>query len=232
MVNRTFVSFDNDAMIIATGSPSGVPDMPIINNSDTPNGTIFTCTGGTGNSITVNDTNAGGASNVFGDDDRTNHIIVNGAGLVANGTQVEAESLIFVRALNALGVQVGPTITLTVFSKGGVTSDVWGFGTNHLLVSGTQYVKTGGSNTGSSNYNNFVPCFTAGTMIRLPKGTVPVETLVPGQTVWTEQGPHPLSWVGHTQVNGEGQFAPVVFDPGTIGNDQTLVVSPQHCFVV
>ena len=46
MVIRTFVAFDNDAMKIAVGSPSGAPGAPIINNSDTPNGTIFLYTGG------------------------------------------------------------------------------------------------------------------------------------------------------------------------------------------
>lgn len=59
---------------------------------------------------------------------------------MANSTEVEAESQIAVRALDGSGNQTGPTITITititVFSRGGVTSDVWGFGSTADLVSG------------------------------------------------------------------------------------------------
>jgi hypothetical protein len=79
----------------------------------------------------------------------------------------------------------------------------------------------------------FVPCFTAGTMIRTASGLRPVESLRPGDLVWTrDAGLQPLVWVGAREVEGTGRFAPIRFAPGALGNRRALVVSPQHRMLV
>ncbi len=229
MVLRTFFSFDNDAMLI-----NGNPSTPIINNSDTPNGTVYTFGGGGGRQVTLNDVGGGGTStNTFEDDQAGRHTITNGNGIVANGTPVEAESLILVRALDTNGNPTGPTITLTVFSQNGQTGDVWGFASSAPLMAGTQYVKTGGSNTGSSSYSSFIACFTRGTMIRTRNGQAPVESIQKGDEVWTTRDPAArVAWVGNTTVDATGSLAPVVFATGAIGNSAELAVSPNHRIVI
>lgn len=73
------------------------------------------------------------------------------------------------------------------------------------------------------------PCFVAGTLIRTRAGLRPVEEIEAGDEVWTrDNGFRPVRWVGQARVRAHGAMAPVVFAPGTIGNDRELRVSPQH----
>lgn len=233
MVARTFFALDSEALRVAAGSPSLTVGSTIINNSDTPNGTIFTYASSFGQEVTINDTNSGAASNIFGDDDRFNHTVIDGNGIVANGQTVEAESRIFLRQLDANGNQIGPTITVTVFSQGGITSSVWGFATNTDLISGARYVKTGGSNVGSSQYSSFVTCFTEGTMIRCAGGDLPVEKVGIGTLVWTEgNGFRPVRWAGRRSIDAMREHAPIRFAPGAFGNRTVIEVSPQHRLMI
>ena len=229
MVARSFFAYDNNSMLI-----NGNPATPIINNSDTPTGTLFTFNAGGGQRITLDDVAGGGTSTtVFEDDQRFRHTITDGGGLVANGTQVEAESLINIRAVGVGGIPFGPTITLTVFSQNGQTGNVWGFSANGPLSDGAIYIKVSGSNTGSSSYTSFVPCFVRGTRIRAESGTVPVEQLAAGNLVWTSgSGMKPIRWIGQSTVSGDGSLAPVLFRAGAIGNDRDLEVSPNHRMLV
>lgn len=227
MALRSFFALSSSSMIVTSSSSASIVGNPIINNSDTPNGTVFAFTAGTGATVTLDDT--GGSVDTLDDDDESNHVITDGAGLVSNGTEVEAESLIFVRALDTGGTPTGPVITIYVFSKDGVTSDVWGFGTSAPIVSGTSYVKTGGSNIGSTPYTNIITCFAEGTLIKTNHGHVAVQDITVGQQIWTkDNGPQKVLWVATTKVRAKGAFAPVVFAPGSIGNARELVVSQHH----
>lgn len=77
------------------------------------------------------------------------------------------------------------------------------------------------------------PCFTPGTMILTPAGEVPVEDLAPGDLVMTrDDGARPLRWTGRRRVDATGDFAPVRFAAGTIGNSRPLLVSPQHRILI
>ncbi|SHF03471.1 Hint domain-containing protein [Ruegeria intermedia] len=234
MVQRSFFAQDSESLIVTSSSNASIVGNPIINNSDTPNGTIFQYSAGTGATITLDDRSRGqAAQNVFNDDQPSRHVITDGKGMVANGTQVESESIITVRALDANGNPTGPEIDIYVFSQNGQTSNVWGYATSDPLVSGTSYIKVSGSNTGSSRYSNFVACFGPGTMIRAEQGEVPIEDIIPGHKVWTrDAGLQVVRWVGHSEVEGAGAFAPVVFAPGVIGNTRELVLSPQHRVLV
>ncbi|MYM54558.1 Hint domain-containing protein [Thalassovita mangrovi] len=80
-----------------------------------------------------------------------------------------------------------------------------------------------------SNMEDVIICFTGGTMIQTARGARPVEDLRPGDLVLTrDHGMQPLRWIGSRGVTGTGNFAPIRFAPGTLGNDRALLVSPQH----
>ncbi len=232
MVARNLLVFDSEALIVTDDSPFRPAGSPIINNSSTPNGTIFEFQSGFGRQdVVVDDT--GGDPDVFEDDDVNNHSIIDGGGLVPAGTQVESESIIFLRALDANGNETGPTIRLTVFSKGGDFEDVWGFATDDFLVPGVKYVKTSGSNNGDSDYEDFIPCFAAGTMIRTPNGPVAVEDLDEDSLVWTQSNPAArVVWAGSTTVPADDKMAPVCIARGVLGNTHDLLVSPQHRMLI
>jgi len=77
------------------------------------------------------------------------------------------------------------------------------------------------------------PCFTPGTLIETDQGLRAIETLKPGDLVMTrDNGFQPLLWMSSRTVPGRGQFAPVVFAPGAIGNPEELTVSPQHRMLI
>ena len=139
MVARSFFAIDNNNLIVDSSSNGSIVGNPVINNSDTPNGTVFTYSAGGGTTVTIDDT--GGDPDIFEDDNTAGHSVTDGGGIVSNGTPVEAESLIFVRALDINGNPTGPTITITVFSQNGVTGNVWGFSPDIELQDGVQYEK-------------------------------------------------------------------------------------------
>jgi len=73
------------------------------------------------------------------------------------------------------------------------------------------------------------PCFTPGTMIRVPAGLVAVEDLRPGDLVDTmDHGPQVLRWTGQRDVDGRKDFAPVFIAAGALGNTRDMLVSPEH----
>ncbi|WP_424964896.1 Hint domain-containing protein [Dinoroseobacter sp. S375] len=231
MPDRDLIAIDNEALLIASGSPSGTPGNPIINNSDTPNGTVFEYVGGfTPVTVVIDDRPGRGSNpNILEDDLPNRHRVVDGGGLVDNGTRVESESRIDLRALNDQGQPTGPLISVYVFSKDGQTSDIWGMGLTQPLIPGKSYVKISGSNNGDIRYDQFVPCFTAGTLLRTPDGPRAIETLRKGDRIWTEAEPEAvIRWVGARRVDGTGALAPIRFAPGALGNSRTLSVSPAH----
>jgi hypothetical protein len=77
------------------------------------------------------------------------------------------------------------------------------------------------------------PCFTHGTMIATPLGECAVQDLRVGDMVVTrDHGPQTLRWLGECSVCGTGQFAPVQFLSGALGNTRGLLVSPQHRMLI
>lgn len=229
MVQRTFLAFDSESLVVDSSPNGSLVGNPIINNSDTPNQTVFTYQSGSGELVTLDDTDGGNAQNRFDDDDRFDHQILDGAGLVEDGTFVESESRIDLRALDANGNPTGPTINIYVLSKDGDFTDVWGFAALAPLEDGVQYVKVSGSNNGTSFYSDYITCFAAGTMIQTAQGARAVENLRPGDEVWTfEDGLQPVLWSACSRVVGLGRFAPVHIAAGSLGNSEDLLVSQQH----
>lgn len=77
------------------------------------------------------------------------------------------------------------------------------------------------------------PCFVAGTMIETDTGPRKVEDLRPGDLIRTrDAGLQELQWAGHRVIPGSGDWAPIRFAKGAIGNDAALLVSPQHRILV
>lgn len=232
MVQRTFYAFDNESMTIDASSPIGSMGDPILNHAGSQTGSIFVFNGGfLPEQITLEDTSSD--TDMFDDDELSDHQITDGGSLIANGTYVESESYHYLRALDSYGNPTGPVITITVFSKGGDNYDVWGMATDTPLTVGTLYQKSSGSIHGDSPYASFVACFARGTLVKTPDGRVPVEDICIGDRVWTSEEPNAcVKWVGSFQASAQGKMAPVVFAPGSVGNTEQLVVTPQHRMLV
>ncbi len=227
MVARSFFAIDSANMVVQSSTNGAIVGNPIINNSDTPDGTVFTYSAGGGTTVTIDDT--GGSADTFNDDQSGSHTVTDGGGIVSNGNGVEAESTMIIRALDEFGNPTGPNITVTVFSQNGVTSNVWGFATDTPLQDGVSYTKISGSNTGSSAYSSFITCFGPGTKILTTKGNQPIEALDVGDMIWTQHNRmQPIRWIGRTTVAATGNLAPIVFAPHALENEQELVVSPEH----
>ncbi len=78
-----------------------------------------------------------------------------------------------------------------------------------------------------------VPCFVAGSLIDTPTGPVPVEDLQPGMMVLTrDDGAQRLRWIGKRRTCAQGSHAPVIFEPGALGDHGRVAVSPNHRVLV
>lgn len=76
-------------------------------------------------------------------------------------------------------------------------------------------------------------CFRAGTLILTKYGQRRVEDLEVGDIVITrDNGFQVIRWIDCTRVEARGAFAPIEFQPGTIGNDEPLYLSPEHRVLV
>lgn len=200
MVAQTFFALPNDSLIVTSSSSCRIVGNGIINNSSTPDGTIFEFLSVPGAQVELDDT--GGSPDVFGDDQAGSHIITDGGGIVADGNTVESESLVRVRGLDINGNPTSPEITIFVFSQNGNFGDVWGFSSDLLLDAGTSYVKVNGSNAGSSNYSDYVPSIGEGTLVKTKAGEVPVELLKVGHRIWTlHVGWQAIRWISTIEVS-------------------------------
>ncbi|MAZ20859.1 Hint domain-containing protein [Roseovarius sp.] len=76
-------------------------------------------------------------------------------------------------------------------------------------------------------------CFVAGTRIKTSDGPRPIESLVPGDMIFTsDEGYQPLRWLGLRDVPGLGAFAPILIKKGALGNRRDLWVSAQHRMLI
>lgn len=76
-------------------------------------------------------------------------------------------------------------------------------------------------------------CFTPGARIAVPHGTRNVEDIKMGDMVETmDDGAQPVAIVLRQTVRAFGKFAPILFEKGSIGNNRTLIVSPEHRMLI
>ncbi|MGB3409469.1 MAG: Hint domain-containing protein, partial [Jannaschia sp.] len=94
----------------------------------------------------------------------------------------------------------------------------------------------GGATTPYASYAT-PPCFTPGTLIATPSGTVRIEDLVIGDVVSTRDGGDlPVRWIGRTTVGWhdlltQPRLRPIAIERDAFGPDQPrrrMLVSPQH----
>ncbi len=107
----------------------------------------------------------------------------------------------------------------------GQLSDTPRNGRSDATLTGGPRIKAGGASPDSED----IICFTAGTLIKTPRGERRIETLCPGDTVLTlDNGPQPLRWIGKETVRASGNLAPIRFAKTAFGGHRDLLVSPQH----
>ena len=125
----------------------------------------------------------------------------------------------------------GYSITLGASNTGGNTTTA--FITDGPMVPGQQYVFTSESNIGQGDipYTELA-CFTAGSLIEMATGHKDVADVTPGDIVMTPDGPRSVRWVGTRTVPAIGDFAPIRFEAGTLGDHNTIEVSPNHRMLI
>ena len=110
-----------------------------------------------------------------------------------------------------------------------------GTGLNLVTLPGHVY------NTVVHNTLTPVPCFAAGTLIRTPRGDVPVETVQAGDVVVTASGEQrPVKWIGHSELDLRSHPNPRPMFPVRIAADafgpgrpsQDLYVSSGHSICI
>src|SRR5690606_10332266 len=83
-------------------------------------------------------------------------------------------------------------------------------------------------------------CFTAGTIVETPDGSVAIETLKVGDPVVTRHGIKPLKWVGKRRLDvidlmANPKLLPIRIPAGAMGNGlprRDVSVSPQHRIMI
>lgn len=83
----------------------------------------------------------------------------------------------------------------------------------------------------------YLTCFARGTLIRTPKGEIPVECLEVGQRVCTPDRDQPIKWIGHQTVNVAAMENPdegwlVRIKAGALGEGlpkRDLLITQEHC---
>ena len=91
--------------------------------------------------------------------------------------------------------------------------------------------------TAGQRYRAGIPCFTPDTMILTPRGERPIGALRVGDLVVTrDNGPQAIAWIGHrdldqTDLTYNPALQPVLIRAGALGNERSLLVSPQHAIL-
>lgn len=181
-------------------------------------------TGGTGsNNIDGGDGDdvlrGGGGNNILtGGDGNDTLFAEDGSGNLDGG---EGDDVLFA-GLNTSFVQGGSGDDTLLLPDGSAFTPFSPTGGNVTLPSGTGFTYLNIANVA-------IACFTAGALIRTPRGDVAVEDLKTGDLVDTlDNGSQPVRWIGESTVSGRGLHAPIRFLPDSIGNKRSLRLSPQH----
>lgn len=157
--------------------------------------------------------------------------------LLANDTTATGTEL-KITYINGQPVNVGDKVTLATGEVIELTDSgmiLAGSGTDigKSIFNYTVVDEAGNSDVGFVTLNTTAPCFTAGTLVETPDGSVPVEGLRPGDMVVTlDHGPQRLRWVGLSHRHAIGSDAPVEIAAGAYGAQRRLKVSPQHRLLI
>lgn len=147
MATCSFRVCDKDALQVDTCSPSLVPGSSISRNADAPDGTVYRFDDAYQSAVAMLN-HRGGTDIAFEDENGAACVVENAGPPVLGGVMVEADSLQYIQEIDDQDGLKGPILTLSIFSRNGPESEVWGFHSNAPLVSGARYRKVGGNDAG------------------------------------------------------------------------------------
>jgi len=154
----------------------------------------------------------------------TNTVTIDGNTITA-GTSINT-------AYDLINSTSGHKVTSFHFGGNGYQQGaVDGIVSTEILHPGTSYTfdQERTSHTQNNQYDDYVACFTAGTLIETKYGPVAIEYLEAGDLITTlDRGNQKIRWIIKRTVLATGDFAPVVLPRGAIGNTRDLILSPQH----
>lgn len=142
-------------------------------------------------------------------------------------------STLTITQINGINVVAGQTVTLATgqqvkLNANGTFTVIGDGNVETATFSYTVKDNLGHTDTAFVTVNS-VPCFVAGTRILTAEGEVTVDSLRPGDLVFTQDdGPQPLRWIGRRTVPATGDHAPIHIAAGTFGPHRALRLSPQH----
>lgn len=152
-----------------------------------------------------------------------------------DGTQIAAGTSVH-SAYDLINTDSGHQITTLHFGGSGYEQ-----GAVHGLVS-TEPMQAGhsykfdverSSYRQDNEYQDYVACFAADTLIYCQGGPLRAGDIVAGDRVLTlDDGLQTVRWAGQVTVPARGPFAPIEIAPRRLGNRRELRVSPQHRLLV
>ncbi|MEX3017945.1 Hint domain-containing protein [Gymnodinialimonas hymeniacidonis] len=221
----TIYAGDGDDLI-QSGS-SGTSGGPDILDGGSGNDTLVggtgddSLTGGSGDDVfvysvgggndTISDFNSGNTGSL-GDGDATNNDFIDLTNFYTDLTELRAD-----------------------FDDDGILNQSTGDFSDNTDIGDGSLTFTGADRSSFTADNTGVICFTTGTAILTPRGSVLIEELRVGDLVCTvDNGPQPIRWIGIRQLglkelSSSPELRPVLINAHVLGNERPLLVSPQHC---
>jgi hypothetical protein len=181
----------------------------------------------------------------FDDNDTGQRVTQSVWGVTYNNRVIEAEYQIILRApdgttYTAIGVNVnepGGGSSFATVEGLAFIGQAPPVGVSLTVVSAREGPGSSGQPATQAPVYYVPPCFTPGVLIRTERGARPVESLAPGDLVWTlDGGPRPLRrllsrHIGAAELAADPALRPVVIRAGALGPGRPardLRVSPQH----
>ena len=122
-----------------------------------------------------------------------------------------------------MGIDIEGSANPDSLTRGTVEFGVSGISTPQVLL----------NSEGTNGKNIDLSCFVRGSCIHLVTGETRVEDIQLGDQVITrDNGFQFVRWIGSTKRPSTGENAPILFKSGSIGNDEDLMVSPNHRVLV
>ncbi|MEL6618388.1 MAG: Hint domain-containing protein [Pseudomonadota bacterium] len=244
--NREFIEFTLESRSTNSGfSFSGdLIDDAVITPIEGGDDTIE---GGTGQDVIFgqggDDSLVGGAGDdtVSGGEGADTIVLGEGNDQVDGGTASDSFTFEAIGNSTIVGGEDADGTDIDVIDLTGVRANILQSGPESGTI---ELIDDAGNVTGSVTYSEIeqiIICFTPGTRIATQTGEKAVETLVPGDRVFTrDNGIQTLRWVGRRDLSAADlhrnpEFQPILIRQGALGKDlpeRDMLLSPQHRMLV
>ena len=112
-------------------------------------------------------------------------------------------------------------------------SSLQGYVTTFKILPGETYTVTRISSLVQTNYQDFITCFTADTLIDTADGKRRIQDIELGDKVHSlDHGFQKVKWIGGRSVSCQAEHAPIRIRKGALGNTRDLYVSPLHRMLI